>query len=208
MSEGLSLELQPRSYRGKKVNRLRREGIIPVHIYGRGIGSQSLQCDMKSLLGVLRKAGQNIAISVNVPEENAKYLAFVREIQFGPVKGDLLHVDFIHVSTSEQVTVSVPLVLTGTAPVARQAGVSVLQVFRDIPITALPLDIPSALTIDLSVLQGLEDVIRVRDLTLPANVLVAAEPEDTLIRLELVREESPIGEKEIAPSEESGEAAS
>jgi len=208
MSEGLSLDLQPRSQRGKKVNRLRREGIIPVHIYGRGMESRSLQCEMRILLGVLRKAGQNTPISVNVTGENTDYLAFVREIQFGPVKGDMLHVDFMHVSASEHVTVSVPLVLTGTSPAARQAGVSILQVFREIQVTALPLDMPSALTIDLGVLQNLEDVIRISDISLPANVSIAAEPEDTLIRLELVREEEPIAEEAIAPGEESEEAAS
>jgi large subunit ribosomal protein L25 len=189
MPEGLSLDLQTRSHTGKKVNRLRRDGIIPVHIYGRGIDSRSLQCDLKTLLPVLRKAGANTAIAVSVPEEESEYLAFVREIQFGPIKGDLLHVDFMHVSASERVTVSVPLVLVGAAPAARQAGISVLQVFRDLQVTALPLDVPSELTVDLSVLENLEDVIRIGDLALPENVSIAGELEDTLVRLELVREE-------------------
>lgn len=203
MSEGLSLDLQARSHTGKKVNRLRRDGIIPVHIYGRGIDSRSLQCDQKTLLPVLRKAGANTAISVSVPGEEAEYLAFVREIQFGPIKGDLLHVDFMHVSASERVTVSVPLVLVGAAPAARQAGISVLQVFRDLQVTALPLDMPSELTVDLSVLESLENVIRIGDLALPENVSIAGELEDTLVRLELVREEEPAVED--GAQEEAGE---
>ena len=81
MSDGLSLDLQPRSQTGKKVNRLRQDGIIPVHIYGRGIDSRSLQCDLKTLISVLRKAGQNTAISVTVPGETAKYLAFVLNLR-------------------------------------------------------------------------------------------------------------------------------
>ena len=196
MSEGLSLDLQPRSQTGKKVNRLRRDGIIPVHIYGRGIDSRSLQCDLKTLLAVLRKAGQNTAISVTVPGETAEYLAFVREIQFGPVKGEMLHVDFMHVSASEQVTVSVPLVTAGASPAARQAGVSVLQVFREVQVTALPLDMPSELTVDLSSLENMDDVIRIGDLVLPENVSIAGEAEDTLVRLELVREEDPAADDE------------
>lgn len=208
MSEGLSLDLQPRSQTGKKVNRLRRDGIIPVHVYGRGIDSRSLQCDLKPLLAVLRKAGQNTPISVTVPGETGKYLTFVREIQFGPVKGEMLHVDFMHVSASEQVTVSVPLIMTGVSPAARQAGVSVLQVFRDVQVTALPLDMPSELTVDLSSLESMEDVIRIADLVLPKNVSIAGEAEDTLVRLELAREEDPaaggeaLGEEESAASPE------
>ena len=207
MSDGLSLDLQPRSQTGKKVNRLRQDGIIPVHVYGRGIDSRSLQCDLKSLIAVLRKAGQNTAISITISGETAKYLAFVREIQYGPVKGEMLHVDFMHVSASEQVTVSVPLLTIGVSPAARQAGVSVLQVFREVQVTALPLNMPSDLTVDLSSLENIEDVIRVGDLVLPENVSIAGEPEDTLVRLELVREEEPAADDEgLGAAEEESSA--
>ena len=98
--------------------------------------------------------------------------------------------------------------MTGVSPAARQAGVSVLQVFRDVQVTALPLDMPSELTVDLSSLESMEDVIRIVDLVLPKNVSIAGEAEDTLVRLELAREEDPaaggeaLGEEESAASPE------
>ena len=120
----------------------------------------------------------------------------------------MLHVDFMHVSASERVTVSVPLVTTGASPAARQAGVSILQVFREVQVTALPLDMPAELTVDLSSLENLEDVIRIGDLVLPENVSIAGEAEDTLVRLELVREEDLAADDEDLGEAEEESAAS
>ena len=86
MAGTTTLTLEPRTLMGKKVKQLRKEGIIPVHLYGRGVDSQSLQCDGKTLLGVLTQAGMNTPIAVTITGQKRQELAFVREIQWDPLR--------------------------------------------------------------------------------------------------------------------------
>ena len=62
----ISLELSPREVLGKKVKRLRQQGVIPVHLYGPGVDPQPLQCETTKLVDVLVRAGGNTAVTVTV----------------------------------------------------------------------------------------------------------------------------------------------
>lgn len=189
MAEKITLTLDPRTVLGKKVRALRREGIIPVHLYGRGVKSQPLQCDGKVLLRALVTAGMNLPISVNISGQKDQELAFARDIQWDPVRGEMLHVDFLRVDVSLVVTASVPIVLTGTAPAERLADGTVVQPLRHLDVQALPLDMPSDLTANLEKIAKLDDTIRARDITLPPNVTLITHPEATVARYQIVREE-------------------
>ena len=65
-TESISLELSHREVTGKKVKQLRREGMIPVHLYGPGVEAQPLQCDTTSVVDVLVKAGGNTAVHLSL----------------------------------------------------------------------------------------------------------------------------------------------
>ena len=95
MADGITLKLDPRTTIGKKVKSLRRTGIIPVHLYGPGTSPRSLQCQGPELINALAQAGRNTPISITIEGEGDEHLAFVREIQRDPLRGDLLHVDFL-----------------------------------------------------------------------------------------------------------------
>ena len=204
----ISLSLEPRTLLGKKVRRLRREGIIPVHFYGKGIESQSLQCESRTLIRVLAQAGMNTPISVSVEGQDGQQLAFVREIQWDPVRGELVHVDFLHVDVSQEVTASVPITTTGQSPAERLVNGTVVLHLREVEIRALPLDMPSEFVANLSAIEQPDDVIRLRDLNLPTNVTIITDLEATVARLELSREEpaavttEDLGEEGEAPTED------
>jgi large subunit ribosomal protein L25 len=94
-TEAIKLELEHRELLGKKVRRLRRSGIIPVHLYGPGIDSRSLQCPAQRLIQVMSLAGGNTPVSVSIAGELGSHIAFVREIQWDPRRDGIFHVDLL-----------------------------------------------------------------------------------------------------------------
>lgn len=95
-TQSASLELEPRATLGKKVKVLRRAGIVPVHLYGKGVASRALQCEVRTLLRAIGRAGGEYGqpMPVTIAGEPAEYHARASEIQWHPRTGDVLHVDF------------------------------------------------------------------------------------------------------------------
>lgn len=187
--QAIKLELEPRDLLGKKVQRLRRAGIIPVHLYGPDSDSRPLQCHSQKLIQVLSLAGGNTAIEITVQGESGSKLAFAREIQWEPMRDTILHVDFLLADINRPVTAQVPIVLIGESSGARSVGGSIVHQLRQLDVQALPLEMPGQIEIDLSVLTEADGVIRVSDINLGANVTVLTDTEELVIRIELPRAE-------------------
>ena len=181
----LTLELQPRNTLGKKVRSLRRAGVTPVHLYGPGIDPLSLQCESRTLIRALAQAGGSTAISITV--EGDEHLAFVREVQWDPIRGDLFHVDFLRAEATQLSSAEVSLVLIGDSPGARQVNGTVAQQLRSLSIEALPLNMPQELSVDISSLTQPDSVIRAGDVPLPANSTLLTDPESIVVRIEVSR---------------------
>ncbi len=203
MADTLTITLDPRTLTGKKVKNLRKAGIIPVHIYGQGIDSQSLQCEAKTLYRILSQAGMNTPISVSIPGQDDEKLTFIREIQWHPVRGELLHVDFLNVDVANEITTTVPITLIGDAPAVHVVpDSSIVQLLREVEVRALPLDVPSELTADLGLIQEAGDVVRLSDVELPEGVASLMDEEEVVARLEIVRAEVVEEEEPLEPGEE------
>lgn len=190
----IKLELEPRAITGKKVKQLRRAGAIPVHLYGPGIASRPLQCEEKSLLRALRQAGSANPITLSIQGETGERLTFAREIQWNPVRGNLLHVDFLAVSANRPVAAQVPIILTGESPGAQRTGGAVAQTLYQLEVEALPLEIPNEIEIDLSQLVDTNAQVRAAEIPLPANVTLLTDPETLVARVDAGRavvEETP-----------------
>ena len=206
-TQAIKLELDPRELLGKKVRQLRREGIVPVHLYGPGIESRPLQCGAPRLIQVLARAGGNTPVSVTIRGEKGNHLAFAREIQWDPRRDDLLHVDLLVAEADRPVTAQVPIVLSGESPGARMIGGTVLQQLRMLDVEALPLEMPGQADVDLDTLTEPDGAIRVSDISLPGNVTVLTDPDEVVVRIEQRRAEV-VGEEPVeGEAEEGGEAA-
>ena len=203
-TESISLELSPREVLGKKVKRLRQQGVIPVHLYGPGVDPQPLQCETTKLVDVLVRAGGNTAVTVTVQGGQETHLAFAREIQWDPRRDDILHVDFLAVDASRPVSAQVPITLIGDSPGARTAGGTVMQQLRDLNVEALPLEVPRELELDLSMLTDPDGVLRAADIVIPGNVTLLTDPEDVVVRIEVLRA---VVEEEVFAEEEGAEAS-
>ena len=202
-TESISLELSPREVLGKKVKRLRQQGVIPVHLYGPGVDPQPLQCETTKLVDVLVRAGGNTAVTVTVQGGQETHLAFAREIQWDPRRDDILHVDFLAVDASRPVSAQVPIPLIGDSPGARTAGGTVMQQLRDLNVEALPLEVPRELELDLAMLTDPDGVLRAADIVIPGNVTLLTDPEDVVVRIEVLR----AIEEEVFAEEEGAEAS-
>ena len=205
-TQAIKLVLEPRGILGKKVKQLRKTGTIPVHLYGPGVDSRSLQCDQSLLIRALSQAGGTTPISIAVSGENEEKLTFAREIQWDPLRGNILHVDFLTVQVNQPVSAQVPISLVGDSPGARQAGGTVVQQLREVTVTALPLEIPNEIEVDLSQLTDPNGTIRAGDLILVGNVTLATDTEEVVARIEALRAEEEV-EVEEGVSPEAGETA-
>ena len=186
-TSAVQLELQPRELLRKKVGRLRRSGIIPVHLYGPGIESRALQCAGRQLITVLSAAGASSPIAVTIKGESVSHLAFAREIQWDPKRDTVLHVDLLAADVSRPVTAQVSVVLSGESPAAARSVGNVTQLLFAIEVSALPLEMPAQADVDLALMISEDSVVRAGDIPLPAGASLLTDAEEIVARIEMPR---------------------
>jgi large subunit ribosomal protein L25 len=201
------LAAENRSEAGKgAARRLRASGRVPAVLYGHGTKPQHLSVDARQFGQALRTdAGVNVLISLEVGRD--QHLALAKEIQRHPVKGNLIHVDFIQVRRGEKVHVQVPVHLVGEAPGAREGGIvdqDLYQVNVEAEVTA----VPEAVEADVSGLD-IGDVLRVADLKAPGGSVILDDPEASVVSVvaPTVEAEPEVEEAEEGEAAEGAEAA-
>ena len=177
------LKLDRRTVTGKKVKQLRRDGVIPVHVYGAGIEPASLQIDDRIINRLLPEVGSNVPVSVEYEDHEGEHICFVREVQRHPVTDLVIHVDFLKVDVSQTVSAEVPLAVTGISPAVTDMAGTLLQNVQSLLIEALPMDMPAELSLDVSDLIDFNASIVVRDVKVPGNVIVLNNPDDIIARV-------------------------
>ncbi len=201
-NERPSITLSDRQVVGKKVRALRREGFVPVHYYGRGMESLTLQASTGMLRKVVDEAGANIPVEVDVEGTDGSNICFVREVQWHPVNGSLLHVDFMRVDITERVTAEVPITLTGQSEAVRELGGVIIQPFQTLPVEALPLDMPKEVIVDVTPLVMFGDAVRVGEIELEGESEILRDDDDLLVTVQEPRIEI---EEEVVDEELEGE---
>ena len=178
-----TVKLDPRTVTGKKVRQLRRQGVIPVHLYGADIEPSNLQIEVRALNRLLPQVGTNIPISVEIEDQEMENICFVREVQRHPVTEEVLHVDFLRVDITRTVSAEVPLTLSGISPAVSEMAGTLLQNIQTLSIETLPMNMPAEIPVDISVLVDFDSTLLVGDIEVPGNVIVLNDPEDTLVRV-------------------------
>jgi len=177
--EQLTINVEPRQESGKGVARsLRRAERIPAVIYRKG-KADSLSINRKEMLQFIKTtAGEQVLVSVKYPDASTK-MALLKTYQLDPVRGEILHADFMEVSMTEKVRVNVSITLIGEAVgIKRDKGI--LQHERnDLEVECLPNDIPGHFEVDISAL-GIGQSVHVRDIAVPAGVKILTDPGDTI----------------------------
>lgn len=207
------LRVSPRQVLGKRVKQLRRQGLTPANIYGRGVESLAVQVATEELRHVLRTAGRNEIVYLRVDGEKPRP-TFIRQIQRHPLTDEILHVDFYQISLTEKVRLDVPLTLVGDAPAVSTYRGTLLHSLNSVTVEGLPGDIPSHIEVDVSGLTELEQAIHVGELSIPPGVTVLTDPELVVAKVaapavERVEEEEAVAAVpgEAPPAEEAAPEA-
>lgn len=163
--------------------RIRAAGKIPGVVYGLEADPIPVTVDWKPLREALTtEAGLNALINLEVDGKVA--LTIVKELQRNPIKGNVIHLDFLRVSADAEITVDVPIVLEGEAEKVEREDGTVDHLLFTLSVNAKPADIPNEITVDISDLE-LHDTVRVSDLTLPAGVTTEVDPEETVVTAQI-----------------------
>ncbi|UCF81054.1 MAG: 50S ribosomal protein L25 [Acidobacteriota bacterium] len=172
--------------------RLRRQGRIPAVVYGLGKPTAALQLDPKDILNILHSPkGTNTLFKIQERDDAEGRMVMLRDYQYHPVTGDLLHVDLVRVDVSKPVEVEVPVETYGIAPGIKDEGGFLTIVLREIELRCLPSRIPDSVRIDISNLH-LHGIVRIRDVNFGEGVEVLHEPEIPLLTIqEPVKEPEP-----------------
>jgi large subunit ribosomal protein L25 len=194
--EAIELNAKQRTIVGKRVDQLRRNGLIPAVMYGAGVDSVSLELEEHETSQALIDVGGSTLIDLKVGNETHKVL--LREIQRHVIRRNILHIDFLKVAMDVAIRAVVPVELIGTAPAVRELGGVLVAGLDEIEVEALPGDLPERINVDLSVLVDFDSSITVGDLALGDGVTLITEPDEAIANVvyqsmeEIVEEEEEV----------------
>ena len=186
----VTLKASMREDTGKgSARRSRASGRVPAVVYGRGIDPLAIEVDRRDFVTALHTdAGMNVLLSIEV--DGTKTTAITRELQRDPVKGTLLHADFVKVDLTQEIEIEVPVHLVGESPGAKEGGVLEHPLFT-IHVRCLPTEVPEGIDADVSGL-NIGDVLRVSDLAAGVNFEILNDPDSVVASVA-----APISEEQL-----------
>jgi len=198
----ITIEANSRNGSGKGVARkLRMANKIPAVVYGRGDTPQALEIDYAGFHKVFHSLhGENAIINLRIDGKAADKKALIRDIQYDPVDGNIMHIDFQRISMDQKIRLNVGVRLQGTAKGVKTSGGILQWSIRELEVSCLPANIPEAIEINIESLD-IHDSIKVKDLNVP-NIEFLDDPEETIVNVV-----PPALIKEEAPAAAEGEAA-
>ncbi len=219
--EEILLEAELRTERGSAKSRgLRESGFLPSVIYAHGKEALTIKFSRSALLKLMhqhRLESSIINLKVKDDKKGKNRPCLVKEIQYDPVKEDIIHIDFNEISLTDVIKVNVPIETKGEAAGVKQEGGSLEHLLWELEVECLPTSIPKNILIDISGLK-LNEAIHVKDIVLPAGIKVLNDPAAVVLHVaEPMKEEAPAealeGETKAEPEvikekkEVAGEAA-
>ncbi len=159
-----------REQTGKNANRrLRASGEVPAVVYGGDADSAAIRVDGKSVLHLIREGGENAVFLLQLEGTDRSRHTMIRDLQWNPLTGTLVHIDFQRVKMDQEVQVSVPVVLIGSPEGVRNEAGLLEFITREIAVTCLPGAIPSSIELDVTLLH-IGQHVEARELVLPDAV--------------------------------------
>jgi large subunit ribosomal protein L25 len=199
------LPVETREVTGKKVAALRRSGMLPANVYGKGLASVSIQLETEAMEKVVKTSAANEVIDLKIGGERITRPVVIQKLQRHPLTSSYLHAEFYQVSLTETMRAEVPLVVVGSSDAVTTYNGVLVTALESLHVEALPLNLPPRIEVDITPLVELEQSIHVRDLPIPANVTVLTDPDVMVVKVSAPR----VAEEEevAAEAEEAAEAA-
>jgi large subunit ribosomal protein L25 len=200
-----TLTAEHREITGKAVKHLRHGGRLPAVVYGHGVESTNVSISTHDFDQLRRHTGPNALVDLSVDGKSAQPV-LINGVQVHPVNRRPLHVDLFLVRMTEELTVDVPLVATGTSLAVTQLNGTLLHPTETVKVRALPDHLPQSIEYSVESLVDFDASIYVRELVIPDDVTLVTDPDEIIAKVQAPRvevEEVP----EVAEGEEGEEAA-
>jgi large subunit ribosomal protein L25 len=173
--------------------RSRAAGKVPGVVYGTGMDPVAIEVDRREFVAALKTdAGMNVLLGLDLDGESIVTLA--RELQRDPVRGTLLHADFVKLDLTQEVEVEVPVHLVGEAEGVKEGGVLEQPLFN-VHVRCLPTEVPESVEADVSAL-NIGDSLRVADLAEGRGFAILNDPDSPVVTIA-----APISEEELEAME-------
>ena len=196
--EKIVLKALHRDVLGKQVKALRREGRLPAVIYGKSLLPISISFDFREANRILPGLTSSHLVVIDVDGE--QHNALIREKQFHPVQGKLVHVDFLAVSMTERLHANVSISVEGESPAVVNLNGVLVTGLEEIEVECLPQDLPERIHVDVSSLDEIGSAIYVRDLQLDSKIRVWTDPGEMLVLITApAAAEEEVAEAEVEP---------
>lgn len=186
--EKISLIANIRTLTGKKVKKLRKQGLIPANIYGQDFKSQAISVNTKDFFKVYRLAKETKIIYLSIDKKEIPVL--IKNIQKHPVTDQIIHVDFRKIDLKKKIETEVPIKTIGVSEAVSQKGGILLIQSQSVIIEALPENIPQEIEVDISVLKEIGQDIKVADLPKSEKYQIKSPAEKVLVTVIAHKEES------------------
>jgi large subunit ribosomal protein L25 len=204
-----TINTQTRTQTGKgPARQARMAGQLPGVLYGENKDSVPLLVNAKELNGVLQgQQGEHALLQVTVedaPDMNGP--AMIKEIQHHPVRGHVMHADFMRISMDKKIHTLIPVKFEGHPAGIVEGGVLDHQL-REVEIECLPLDVPEFIVTNITHLE-IGDSLHVADLEPGDEITILTESDRTIAAIHqprVVKADTAAEEGEEAV--EDGEAA-
>ena len=185
-----------REEKGKKVNKRRKQGMIPAVVYGNKIESRSLWINALDFERLLKKSGESVIIDLSIGNNDVRSV-LINELQQDPRSGNYTHIDFYQVKMDEKIKTEVELIFIGESPAVKESGGVLVKNLDKIEIECLPADLPSFIEVNIADIKTFEERVYIKDLKLPMGVKVENDPK-TVVALVV----PPRSEEELSQLEE------
>lgn len=177
----LSLNAEERIILGKKVKNLRKNGQLPGHVFGKGLETEHVSVDGKTFLKTFKEAGETGLIDLKIGAEKIRPV-MIRGVQYDPISGNPVHIDFYQVNLTQKVKVPIPLVLIGEQSELVHLGEAIiLQTLNEVEVEALPTDLIEKIEVDITPLKNIDDAITVGQLNYDRSKLTIQAPDEEII---------------------------
>lgn len=199
MVDKVRLSAKERDLKGKKVKHLRKEGLLPLVVYGKDKKPVTLEVNAHDFAMMYKMSGGNTIIEVEIEKidgSKEKKNVLIHEVALDPVKSNILHADLLQIKMNEKITTSVPLRFVGDSVAVIDLQGSLLTPKSEVEVECLPANIPHEIEVDIAPLADFEAVLHISDIVVPAEVTILDDPEETIAYVEAPRTDEELEEIE------------
>ncbi len=175
-------------------NNLRRQGSVPGVIYGKKMSPVTVSFKNNEFDVLYRDAGESSIIELT--DGKSKWNVVIKDVNYHPAKGDVIHVDFKAVSMNEEITVNIPLVFEGVAMGVKEHGGTFVSMKDEIEVTCLPKYLVHEIVVDITPLTEIGSSLHISDIKLPTGMITEHDPEEVIAQIA-----APVSEADLETAE-------